>query len=115
MKACALLVCLGCTQTLVEQASGETPAELVARECRERGLTCALVYAFAEPAENPLGRVELCVRGEDLPAAAAEFGAYELSPHERFDKWRALGVQPVCIWCDGFGCNAYGGCYGCPP
>lgn len=114
MRALALLLVAGCTQTLVEQATGESPAEFIERECAERGWTCARVYAFDEPADNPLGRVELCVRAEDLPAAAALFGAYELSPHERFAQWRALGVEPVCIWCEGVGCNAFGGCWGCP-
>lgn len=117
MKLPAVLwwVCqLGCTETLVEASTGESPSEFIQRECDERGWTCARVYAFDEPADNPLGRVELCVRAEDLPAAAALYGAYELSPHERFAQWRALGVEPVCIWCEGVGCNAYDGCWGCP-
>lgn len=109
-----LLALLGCSDSITAAVTGETPLEYVERECRERGWTCVRVYAFDEPADNPLGRVELCVRTEDLPAASELHGAYELSPDERFGQAALLGLPPICIWCAGYGCNAYDGCFACP-
>lgn len=118
MEVRALLLALtfaACsTGDIVETTTGESFQEQIERECREAGLTCALVYQFTTPADNPLGLVELCVREEDRPVAEAEFGASMLSTHERFDSFLALGIKQNCIWCAGVGCNAYSGCFNCP-
>lgn len=108
--ALALLLA-GCT-TIVEQTAG-SPEEQIEEYCRENGVACGKVYAFQAVADNPLGRVELCVLEADLPAAEALFGESELSPDPRFDKFELLGVSPWCFHhcAGGSGCNAYGGCF----
>lgn len=110
---CALAACSA--EDVVETTTGETPAEFVERQCREQMLDCQRVYAFEAPADNPLGRVEMCVHADHLALAEALYGAYELSPDPRFAPYAALGVEPVCWWqCPtAKGCNAYGGCF-CP-
>lgn len=109
----AMLLVVACTtEDAFEGATGETPAEFIERQCREQHVTCARVYAFTQPADNPLGRVELCVRAEDLELAESLYGGpAELSPDPRFEQWKLLGVEPVCWWqCPPMrGCNAYGG------
>lgn len=113
IAAIILTVFGGCTtEDAFEGATGETPAEFIERQCKEQQVTCARVYAFTQPADNPLGRVELCVRAEDLALAESIYGGpAELSPDPRFDQWKLLGVEPVCWWqcpISMRGCNAYG-------
>lgn len=106
---------VGCTtEDAFEASTGETPAEFIERQCKENMLDCERVYAFEAYADNPLGRVELCVRKDDLGIAEGLYGASELSPDPRFDQWKLLGVEPVCWWqCPSMkGCNAYGGAVG---
>lgn len=106
-------VLAGCTtEDVIKETTGETPAEIIERECRERMLACALVYEFINtPAETPSGVVELCVLEEHLPLAEALYGPSRLSQDERFAKWALLGVPPACLWfCpSATGCNAFGG------
>ena len=113
MRVAALILLAACTaEEALEVSTGEDPNEYATRYCKERNLQCGRVYAFETPADNPLGRVELCVMSDDLPAAEALYGASELSPDPRFDMWYALGVEPFCLWsCPApeHGCNAYGG------
>jgi hypothetical protein len=76
---------------------------------------CATVYAFAEPADNELGHIELCVREQDLRAAQLEHGIAWPSDSERFAKYAAIGIDPPCFWCCtgdcGRGANALNGTY----
>lgn len=110
------------TSDAIEGATGESLQETLDRECRERGLICARVYEFSTPADNPLGLVEMCVREEDLALAESIYGDSMWTSHERFDRYYAIGVEPMCVWCAGFGCNAYGSpsptpapsCFNCP-
>ncbi len=101
------------TEDAIEAATGETPMELIDRECKERMLDCQFVYQFETLSDNPLGFVEMCVRKDDLPVAESMFGAYKISTDKRFDQWKAIGIQPVCWYhCPtGTGCNSYEGCY----
>lgn len=82
------------------------------------GSECATVYAFAEPANNDLGHVELCVREQDLSAAQDEHGIAWPSDDVRFSKYAIAGIDPPCFWCCGNDCsrgaNAYGGSYCLP-
>jgi hypothetical protein len=109
-------VMLSCTtEDAFTAGTGETPAQFIERQCKEQMITCARVYAYETPADNPLGQVEMCTRAEDLASATAMYGAAELSPDARFDQWRLLGVEPICWWqCPSAkGCNSYTGCW-CP-
>lgn len=108
----ALYACT--TSDVIEAGTGETLQETLDRECRERGLICARVYEFATVADNPLGLVEMCVREEDLAFAESLYGDSMFSSHERFQRFYAIGIEPMCVWCAGFGCNALSGCFNCP-
>jgi hypothetical protein len=76
---------------------------------------CATVYAFAEPADNELGHVELCVRERDLDQAQSQHGIAWPSDSERFAKYAAIGIDPPCFWCCtgdcGRGANAFNGTF----
>lgn len=77
--------------------------------CAAYGYTCGKVYQFDDqPADNPLGLVELCVRKSDLETAIMRFGPAQSSTDPRF------AAGNLCLWCCGTGCpprgcNAYGG------
>lgn len=106
---------LSCTTgDVIEGATGETLQETLDRECEERGYVCARVREYTEPADNPLGLVEMCTRDEDIELAESIHGASRLSTHERFERFAILGVEPMCIWCEGFGGNSYSGSFNCP-
>ncbi len=111
MKVLALALLLGC-----DQASGvggflKNGAEEVAVAHGEIACLlypdkCGDVYVCEMPADNALGRVEICVQ-RDVPLEDVEavFGACSPTP-------RHVGL---CYWhCDpGAGCNAFSGCW-CP-
>jgi hypothetical protein len=90
------------------------------REAALRGAECAVVYAFAEPALNDLGHVELCVPERYLEDAERRHGPSWPSDHERFTRVTQGLVAPRCFWaCPGIvGANALNGSWvpegGCP-
>ncbi len=67
---------------------------------------CGDVFLCAEPADNDLGHVEICVqRDAAIEDVEAEYGECVPTPRH----------QGLCYWhCDeGAGCNALSGCF-CP-
>lgn len=97
--------------------SPETPTTCE-RLADDRGAECATVYSFVALADNPLGRVELCVPDRLLSLAERRYGHAEPSEDERFKVYRIAGLDPPCFWCCSGECpqgaNAYGGSF-CPP
>lgn len=81
------------------------------REAEARGAECATVYAFAQPALNDLGHVELCVPERYLAEAEAKHGPSWPSDHERFTRITQGLVDPKCFWCASPGANAFNGCF----
>lgn len=112
--ACAVILSYltGCAEQVVPSGDTDACEQLAHRNGAEE---CATVYAFARPAENELGHVEMCVRVDDLTAAERMNGPSWPSSSERFSPYRDLGIDPPCFWrCDGQpGCNAFDGCFGC--
>jgi hypothetical protein len=112
--AIVIVVATGCSLDYRDPVVGGQAAATL-EHCRaNRTEPCGWVYAFAAPADNELGRVELCVLWPDriapypaklLESAESLYGDAELSWHERF------AGAPICRYaCPSMmGCNAYGG------
>lgn len=106
-----LLALVACADVKMAAGTvGGTVAEYVACPVIP-GLDCGHVFVCATPWDNPLGLVELCIDDDNSAATAladaeAVYGACEPTPRH----------QGICIYCpSGGGCNAYNGCFGCPP
>ena len=99
MRALILLLLVGCTQVIEATTDPEDLAAGAEAYCAANPhLPCGHVYACEQPADNELGRVEVCVLGpwRDVPEVEAVYGPCEPTP-------RHVGL---CWWCIGEGCTA---------
>ncbi len=108
-KVILVLALVACDDVVVVPDPGDL-ADIAEQYCADHPeLPCGHVYACTTPADNELGRVEVCIsRWQDVAEAEALYGPCELSPHERFSE------SHLCWWCCGEGCgrgcNSYSGC-----
>jgi hypothetical protein len=109
----SLLVALACscakTKAVLGEAGGAA-VEYIACPVIP-GLNCGHVFLCDTPADNPLGKVEICIDDDaddkdDLAFAEMTYGTCEPTPRH----------QGICAWCpEEKGCNAFSGCFNCPP
>lgn len=109
--AVCIYVAAGCSD--LEEAGGDIAGPIAEGTICQTGwlIDCGHVYECAEPADNPLGHVEICIEDDSHAEQFADIEALygECKPTPRH--------EGLCSYCCGAGCgrgaNAYNGTY-CP-